>query len=609
MAKTSMTLTVKEGQPPPPLCAAAVSGESGGGDPMRSVNELRNLSTVLHAFRRRWDELQKHLDFIQDAIASRSRELDASPQHHQALASNTLETSSPESADLHSEPMPAQTSVSELGFLCGMMRSRGLRKYIISHLSDVAKLREEVPAALKGAPKPAKLVLECIGRFFLQGSKAFGKATHMVPSRQASLLILEFFLLSDCTEMEPSVKEEADLAAVTWRKRLINEGGVSNASDIDARGLLLLVASFGIPALFRNEDLRNLIRLSCPKEISDVLRRSRFLLARVPDVIQGMIKNQMNVEAVDFAYTFGLEEKFPIWKILTSFLREHKEEWKRTREEDSPIRLKKANENYLSAMKSVTRCLEDHRVDPSKLLSGWHIDEKIIQLEKEMADLDKKMEGKVMLKRKADEIDSLKKMKTREIKHSPIAAPSSVIGLQEQRVADNMASRSFYDSTMPINFLDSGFPGHISTYPAASVMLHGSGGGSLPENITGTMSGSGSGTRVHGTGTGPGMAGTGGVPSMASFSGAHGEMLFDRTGQMMKNNGPPYAGRRDMGFNDRVIGQSFIAHPASMGVDSIFGPSTSMESFPGMPNAPSINAANGSSASDLYQFADAVFGR
>ncbi|RVW81932.1 hypothetical protein CK203_033223 [Vitis vinifera] len=129
---------------------------------------------------------------------------------------------------------------------------------------------------------------------------------------------------------------------------------------------------------------------------------------------------------------------------------------------------------------------------------------------------------------KADEIDSLKKMKNSRDKNSPIAAPSSVIGLQEQRVADNMASRSFYDR-------------------------------------------SGSGTRVHGTGTGPGMAGTGGVPSMASFSGAHGEMLFDRTGQMMKNNGPPYAGRRDMGFNDRVIGQSFIAHPASMGVDSIFG--------------------------------------
>ena len=274
------TVKGKGKQTSPPLCTKTVSVENGGEDLVKSVDELRNLSTVLDMFRQRWDELQKHLDFIQASIDSSSRELDAS----QALASNSLETSSPESADPHSEQALGQTSVSELGFLCGMMRSRGLRKYIISHLSDQAKLREQVPPALKGAPKPAKLVLECIGRFFLQGSKAFDKASHMVPSRQASLLILEFFLLSDsdCSEMEPSVKEEADLAAGTWRKRLINEGGVSNACHIDARGLLLLVACFGVPTSFRNEDLRDLIRLSNPKEISHALRRSRFLLSRVP---------------------------------------------------------------------------------------------------------------------------------------------------------------------------------------------------------------------------------------------------------------------------------------------------------------------------------------
>ena len=244
---------------------------------------------------------------------------------------------------------------------------------------------------------------------------------------------------------------------------------------------------------------------------------------------------------------------------------------------------KKANENYLSAMKSVTKCLEDHRVDPSKLLSGWHIDEEIIQLEKETADLDKKMEGKVMLKRKADEIESLKKMKTREIKHPRSAAPSPVIGLQEQRFADNLSGRSFYDSLTPINFSKGGFPGHhINTYPAASSMLHGSVGRSLPENMIGRMPGSGSGSSVHG----PDRAGTGGVPS--------------------------YAGRRDMGYdNDRVVGQGFVAHPASMGINnSIFGPSTTMETFPGMmSNSPSINVANRSSSSDLYQFADAVFRR
>lgn len=264
---------------------------------------------------------------------------------------------------------------------------------------------------------------------------------------------------------------------------------------------------------------------------------------------------------------------------------------------------KKANENYLSAMKSVTKCLEDHRVDPSKLLSGWHIDEEIIQLEKETTDLDKKMEGKVMLKRKADEIDSLKKLKAQEIKH-PSAAPSQVIGLQEQRFADNMGSKSFYDSSVPIN-LNGGFHGHINTSPAPSVILHGSVGRSFPENMMGTMAGRGSGTSA-----GPDRASAIGVLSMASIFGAHGDKLVDGAGQMMNDNGPSYARRRDMGFNDRVIGQSFVAHPASTGGNSIFGPSTSMGTFPGMmPNSPSINVANRSSSSDLYQFADSVFGR
>ena len=40
------------------------------------------------------------------------------------------------------------------GFRFITVRARGLCKYIIPHLSDVAKLHKEVPTALKGAPKP-----------------------------------------------------------------------------------------------------------------------------------------------------------------------------------------------------------------------------------------------------------------------------------------------------------------------------------------------------------------------------------------------------------------------------------------------------------------------
>ncbi|GKV21639.1 hypothetical protein SLEP1_g31598 [Rubroshorea leprosula] len=75
------------------------------------------------------------------------------------------------------------------------MYNKGLWRYIATHLFDILKLREEVPAALKLNPKLAKLVLKCSGRFFLQGIRAHSKDSAMIPARQASVFILELFLL------------------------------------------------------------------------------------------------------------------------------------------------------------------------------------------------------------------------------------------------------------------------------------------------------------------------------------------------------------------------------------------------------------------------------
>lgn len=154
----------------------------------------------------------------------------------------------------------------------------------MSNLSNLSKLREEVPLALKLAPNPAKLVLDCFGRFFLQGIKAYYKDSPMIPSRKASVLILEYFLLMgfDSGEIEDAVKQEAELSAVDWRKRLVIEGGLVKACETDARGLLLLIGCFGIPKVFKYEDIRDLIRAGNVREISDVLRRSNVLLTRIP---------------------------------------------------------------------------------------------------------------------------------------------------------------------------------------------------------------------------------------------------------------------------------------------------------------------------------------
>lgn len=260
---------------------------------MKSVVELDGLSIAIHSFTRRLDELQKHLEFIENTIESRSKQL-LLIENTNLVAVETIteleEEKEAQGREGEEEFPSSRGTKSEVEYLCEMMCSRSLRKYIVSNMSDEAKLREEVPAALKFAPKPAKLVLDCIGRFYLQGSKAYTKNSPMIPARQASLLILEFFLLSDCDcdcdgdNVNEKEKDEAHSAALAWRKRLVTEGGLSRATPIDARGLLLFIASFGIPSRFSNQDLRDLILLTIlsTQNISTALRRSPLLLARIP---------------------------------------------------------------------------------------------------------------------------------------------------------------------------------------------------------------------------------------------------------------------------------------------------------------------------------------
>ncbi|KAJ9140064.1 hypothetical protein P3X46_030751 [Hevea brasiliensis] len=570
-----------------------------------SIEELSNLSTVISEFYGRYQELQCHLDFIQRAIDACSGDQEY-PQVIQSASDSppTAVTGKQTTEIVTTNSAPAK---SELLSLCEMMCGKGLRKYLTSHLSDIPKLRAEVPPALKCAPNPAKLVLDCIGRFYLQGIRAYTKDSHMTPGRKASILVLEFFLriIDNGIEFDSALKQEAEQAAVAWRKRLIAEGGVGKSSDIDARGLLLLIGCYGIPKGFTNEDIWDLIRLSNSKQIADALRRSPVLVARVSGILERMMNNGMKIEAVDVAYTFGIEDKFPPQKLLTSFLRDANEASKRRRREanNSPYLLKEASEKQLTALKSVIKLLEDRKLDPIKLLPGWQLIETRDKLEKEIADLNKKIEDRVTQKRKADENEFSNNLKSHEKKRLRFTGSSLIssprIGLHEQRATGHVEGSGLYSTSLRMSLLDGGFSGHINNSSVAGSMLYGSGVGSLPEHVLGTVAGVGS--VMHGTGVG--LAPAYSIPSTSSFAGVHRDMLVDRTGQKMSRNvAYGWHGVGDPAFIDFSREQSFVHQPAS----GLFGPSPSIEGFVGVSNSPPTNAANRNSTSDLYRFADAV---
>lgn len=244
---------------------------------LKSIDDLTSFSTAIQAFKYRFDQLTKHLDFINQAIDSKFNEQSTQiePQPSPKSTQKVPKTVS-----------PSISSRSRIENLCERMSSKRVRKYIINHLSDIAKLREEVPAALKLAPEPAQLVLDCIGRFFLLGKKAQINNPYIALARQASVLVLEFFLLMMRGEggfiIAANVKVEARKRAVEWRKRLIGEGGLSKANETDAKGLLLFVACFGIPEVFSNEDLGILFKLTNLSGISDAVKYSSFLPGKIP---------------------------------------------------------------------------------------------------------------------------------------------------------------------------------------------------------------------------------------------------------------------------------------------------------------------------------------
>ncbi|XP_041990254.1 protein FRIGIDA-like [Salvia splendens] len=541
---------------------------------LNSITQLKDFSDAMSGFLQCYDDLHSHLQSIKAAtLALLPPEYPpishSPPQRPEALANTTVEKQ-------QDDKIPSK---SELEGFCKAMCSRGVRKYLVSHLSNLPMLQEQVPKALRLAPNPWKLVLECLGKFFLQGSKAFARDSPMIPAREASILVLECFLLmrgldvsseTDCgiLDIDKAVEEEANVAALAWRKRLVIEGGLAKANQIDARGLLLFVACFGVPAMFQVEDMRDLVIAGNAKEIVSVLQKSHMLMSKISEMVEEMMKKKMEVDAVDIVYTFGLEERFNPHTILISFLREAKKTWKMSKKgsQGSPATLNEANKKQLDILKSIRRCLERHNIDAAKLLPGWQINEKIVILQKNITDFDRKLVvDKASQKRKSSETETSTRPKFQDAKRVRHVNH----GAQQQKATVHVDSR---------RSLSGNGQYRVNSYAAPAVIYGGPGAGLVPEG----MISSGVGATSHG-----GM-----LPTYALQE----PVLVDAAGQLINRVTHPYSWQRESSINERYASQ-----PPPIGLTSLYRASSSVEGLPGN-TLSSVSHGIQGSTSDLYQY-------
>lgn len=240
-----------------------------------SIASLQSLNGALSDFLDHYNSLLQTLDSIN---SSRNANSGNKPIKIEAVAADDRQ-------------------LSELESICRNNSAKALRKYIIINLTEIKRLRREVPKALKLSRTPEKLVLDAIGRFYMQGIRAYQRGdSSAIRNRRASILLLEFYVFAGCPvaaavkRMSAFVKESAREAAVSWRNRLISEGGLETAKAVDALGLVLLVASFGVPSEFGTMELYSLLRLSNLKKKRIILRRSTILVQKIPGIIQCLKK-------------------------------------------------------------------------------------------------------------------------------------------------------------------------------------------------------------------------------------------------------------------------------------------------------------------------------
>ncbi|GAA0163610.1 hypothetical protein LIER_19431 [Lithospermum erythrorhizon] len=597
------------------------------------IIDLHTISTALSAFNKSINDLQFHLHTLQftlDTIIAKNPSTTSqiaitppskpnSPQN-----STTLFDIDPKSNGIVKKVSKKWGEIidldQELKNICEKMDFRGLKRYIMNNLYDIGKLRLEVPKALKYARNAARLVLNCCGRFFLQTRLGYVKDSMLVMSREASVVILECFLLMEGggggneSKIDDDVKNEADSAVVLWKKRMMNEGGIMRACESDARGLLLLLGGYGVPLTFRSGDLGDLFRASNGREMVGTLRRASSLVERVPEIIEVMIQNKLEVDAIDVAYTFGLEERFNVQTILTSFLQQIKEPSEKVKKSSaSPAEVVDANREQLASLKSFAKCLEGHKIDSSKIISLQEIQKKISRLEedifyfdkKSIAEYDKGIRAEKIKKRKAEEVETEAEAGRRsEFREDKLSCYTDQ-RLQSQKVGHN-SQRSLFDT---------GMAGHVNDYAASQSVLHARVPGTgyaaigLEENhsrytdqsLQFQKVGHYSQRSLYNTGMDVHMSGDQVPGTGCAAVGAYGGMDADPSGHVIDNGVQSYGWHEDPTLTERVVTHNYAAQPSSSSTSSLYRPaSPSLEGYEMLPSGSSTAIPNRRATTDSY---------
>lgn len=339
-------------------------------------------------------------------------------------ASDVVTTSHINGTTKSIENMNAQVkSYPGLVKLCQEMNSEGLHKFISDNRKDLVTLREEIPVALRTARDPASLVLDSLKGFYgayVANSDA-KKDSNLIGLRRTCIMLMEclssLILGLDVNSVTGIVsntaKERAKAIAEEWKPKLdYLDVDASYGNSLEAHAFLQLLATFGINSDFDHDCLSKLIPMVSRRRQTAELCRYLGLSDKMPGVIDVLIKNGRQIDAVNLAFAFELTDQFSPISMLKSYLSEAKKLPSPAKPTSPGVSTQNdVNEKELTALKAVIKCVEDHKLEHQFPVDP--LQKQVLEIEKAKAD-----------KKRATEVakPQSKRPRASGVSHAPRAA-------------------------------------------------------------------------------------------------------------------------------------------------------------------------------------------
>ncbi|CAN6203138.1 unnamed protein product [Urochloa humidicola] len=309
-----------------------------------------------------------------DALHRREATIDGSVSralgHLDSLSSASASASDKGAADA----APDDDGLAEgLRALCARMDSAAFLGFVVARRKEADALRAEMPAALKLCVDPAKFVMDAVADVFPVDRREVRSPADLA---WACVLILEAAVPA-LADPDPEIgaarplvpraaRERARGMAREWKEAAEKKGGVEGTKPPDAHAFLQHVATFAVAEREDRPLYRRIVVSFSWRRQMPRLALTLGLEEEMADIIEELIAKRQQLDAVNFAYEAGLQEKFPPVPLLKSYLEDSKKTSSIASDNSSTSSGQSGsnvNKKEQSALRAVIKCVEDRKLE------------------------------------------------------------------------------------------------------------------------------------------------------------------------------------------------------------------------------------------------------